>query len=211
MVSHVHVHVDTCMCGDMGCIALTVDTRTLTHARSISTHVCSLVSHVLCHVTTVVFHAVDTAPLSSGSPGNRTCVLCPPGTWADQSGFTCVECGVDNCSLCEDAGLCFPSSLLPLPTLPSTPPPFTYYLQHFTTAVGLCRYGNQEACQLLVNLCVLQRYSRLKDCNIHVFVQWNHCVHCSLNMHRKYSHIGVVNPHVSKFHPHCVVHVYMYM
>lgn len=104
---------------------------------------------------------VDTPPLTSGSHGSRECVPCPPGTWADQSDFSCVECGVDNCSTCLDDvnGRCFPSSLLPLPSPPS-PPPFDYYDQHFTTGVGACRYGNQEACQLLINLCVLQGYLR---------------------------------------------------
>ena len=102
--------------------------------------------------------AADTPPLDPGFPGNRTCVLCPTGTWADQSGFSCVECGLENCSQCQEVynGRCFPSPPSPSPS----PSPFPYYNQHFTAAVGLCRHGNQEACQLLINLCVLQRYMR---------------------------------------------------
>jgi hypothetical protein len=99
-----------------------------------------------------LFIYLDTHPSLSG---NRTCVLCPPGTWIDQSGFSCAECGLGNCSQCLEPhnGRCFPS---PLPSPPSDS--FNYYTQHFTAAVGLCRYGNQEACQRLINLCVLQKY-----------------------------------------------------
>jgi meckelin len=102
-----------------------------------------------------LFIYLDTHPSLSGYPGNRTCVLCPPGTWIDQSGFSCAECGLGNCSQCLEPhnGRCFPS---PLPSPPSDS--FNYYTQHFTAAVGLCRYGNQEACQRLINLCVLQKY-----------------------------------------------------
>ena len=129
------------------------------HVSQIS--ISSVRSHGYVIALANLISTVDTPPLLSGSPGNRTCVLCPPGTWADQSGFSCAACGLDNCSQCLEPynGRCFPSpSSLPSP--PSSPPPFTYYTQHFTEGVGLCRQGNQEACQLLINLCVLQRYSR---------------------------------------------------
>jgi len=53
-------------------------------------------------------------------------------------------------------GVCFGSG-----QLPSTPAGvFSYYSEHFSAAVALCRLGNQTACQLLANLCVLQTYSR---------------------------------------------------
>ena len=47
------------------------------------------------------FPSVDTLPPTSSAVGSRACVPCPEGTWADGSGFRCVECGVEDCGACS--------------------------------------------------------------------------------------------------------------
>ncbi len=47
----------------------------------------------------------DGLPLSASLVGNRSCAQCPEGTWAEPSGYSCVECGVDDCQDCSPVSL----------------------------------------------------------------------------------------------------------
>ena len=56
---------------------------------------------------------VDVLPSNQTDLGNRSCVECPHGYWADSAGFSCVQCGLSDCTQCVSR--C--SSLFPpLPT-----------------------------------------------------------------------------------------------
>ena len=47
-----------------------------------------------------LLHLADSLPPSPSGVGSRSCVACPEGTWADETGFQCVQCGVSNCQQC---------------------------------------------------------------------------------------------------------------
>ena len=56
-------------------------------------------------VLSCLFHTADILPPSPSGVGSRSCIACPEGTWADETGFQCVQCGVSSCQQCTIVGL----------------------------------------------------------------------------------------------------------
>ena len=75
--------------------------------------------------------------MDQSSSGQRTCVSCPLGTWADSSKSSCVPCGVSDCSICTGSKVvgevCFTTDL----SLPPTQP-FSFYTEFYSFALELC-------------------------------------------------------------------------
>ena len=61
---------------------------------------CQLLLLCLIVVNFCWFVVVDVLPSDQSAVGTRSCVDCPLGTWGDASGFSCVECGLIDCSQC---------------------------------------------------------------------------------------------------------------
>ena len=98
--------------------------------------------HIILHwfyllINYFLLRSVDILPMDQSSSGQRTCVSCPIGTWADSSKSLCVPCGVSDCSICTGSKVvgevCFTSDL-------SLPPsqPFSFYTEFYSFALELC-------------------------------------------------------------------------
>ena len=106
---------------------------------------------------------VDDFPANQSISGQRMCVECPQGLWADSARFSCVPCGLSDCSQCvsyihvplyrnfqsfsydvwflvpakvASSGLCFSLSTALL-----SPPTgvFQFYSENFAVVAELCR------------------------------------------------------------------------
>uniref|UniRef100_A0A1X7TXE4 Uncharacterized protein n=1 Tax=Amphimedon queenslandica TaxID=400682 RepID=A0A1X7TXE4_AMPQE len=107
-----------------------------------------------CEDQTSIF--VDTIPINRSSTGDRRCQTCPASTIADSSKKLCIPvvsviAPTASHSLMESASLNHSLLLLLLP--------FHFILISALPLLYATYNGSLSACQLLINLCVLQSYS----------------------------------------------------